>query len=344
MKNIFFIALLLITVMSCSTEEKPKDYAVISGTITNPIDSLRLRLYDAKNKKTVMVAVDAAGNFRDTLKLDAPVTFTAVYKSVFGLYLENNMNLNLTLDSKEIAKSISFSGNGEIENNFLRFKTKKASELYGENYKEYLSLNEADFTAKTKSYTEGISNELEAKKVDFDTAFVNRQRKELVLFEKENLIQYEEQQKINKALGKGNPSPEFTDYVNYRGGTSSLKDYRGSYVYIDVWATWCGPCKYEIPFLEKVEKEYHDKNIKFVSLSIDNLKDESKWRAMIKDKDMSGIQLLADKDYDSQFIRDYFIYGIPRFILIDTKGNIVNYDAPRPSEEKLKTLFNSLDI
>jgi hypothetical protein len=65
---------------------------------------------------------------------------------------------------------------------------------------------------------------------------------------------------------------------------------------------------------------------------------------MIKDKNMSGIQLLADKDYDSQFIRDYFIYGIPRFILLDPNGNIVNYDAPRPSEEKLISLFTSLNI
>ena len=75
-----------------------------------------------------------------------------------------------------------------------------------------------------------------------------------------------------------------------------------------------------------------------------HLKDEAKWRAMIKDKKMGGVQLLADKDYESQFVQDYFIMGIPRFILIDPAGKIINYDAPRPSEEKLKTILDGLAI
>ena len=343
MKKIIFIAVLFFTLLSCKNEE-PKDYAVVYGTIVNPIDSLNLRLYDSKNNKTVMVKIDKSGNFRDTLKLEAPVTFTAVYKNAFSLHLEDDMNVKVNLDTKEFSKSLSFSGKGEVENNFLRFKAKKSNALYGKDYKVYLSLNEQDFNAKTKVYVDGILAELEAKKSSLDTAFVNTQKRALTLFEKQNLMQYQEQQKINKALGKGNQSPEFNNYVNYAGGTSSLKDYRGSYVYIDVWATWCGPCKYEIPFLEKVEKEYHNKNITFISLSIDSEKDTQKWRDMIKDKKMSGIQLLADKNYESQFIKDYFIYGIPRFILLDPQGKIINYDAPRPSEERLKTLFNSLSI
>jgi len=254
------------------------------------------------------------------------------------------MDIQLNLDTKNFAESIAFSGKGEAENNFVKFKSKATRNLYGENYKDYFSLNQTDFDAKTKNYIDTFNNQLEAKKAVLDSAFVSQQKEALETFKKQNLAQYNEQQKINKALAKGNPSPEFNDYVNYAGGTSSLKDYRGSYVYIDVWATWCGPCKYEIPFLEKVEKKYHDKNIKFVSLSIDNKRDEQKWRDMIKAKNMGGIQLLADKDYNSQFIKDYFIYGIPRFILLDPEGKIVNYDAPRPSEEKLITLFTSLNI
>ena len=157
--------------------------------------------------------------------------------------------------------------------------------------------------------------------------------------------QHNEQLEINAKLGVGKPSPDFKDYTNYKGGKSSLSDYRGSYVYIDVWATWCVPCIYEIPFLAKVEKQYEGKNIKFLSISADQPKDEQKWRNMIKDKDMShGIQLMADNATESQFFMDYYIYGIPRFILIDPQGNIVSYDAPRPSEERLKELFNSLDI
>jgi len=97
-------------------------------------------------------------------------------------------------------------------------------------------------------------------------------------------------------------------------------------------------------FLAKIEEEFKDKNITFLSISVDNKKDEEKWRKMIETKNLHGVQLLADNAIESQFIKDYYILGIPRFILLDKEGNIVSYDAPRPSEERLKDLFNSLDI
>ena len=145
-------------------------------------------------------------------------------------------------------------------------------------------------------------------------------------------------------LTKGNPSPKFTDYENYAGGTTSLDDLKGNYVYIDVWATWCGPCKAEIPSLKKVEKQYHGKNIEFVSVSIDVRKDHEKWKKMIKDMELGGTQLFADDNWKSTFIEDYMIKGIPRFILIDPLGNIVNSNAPRPSNKKLTQLFDELEI
>lgn len=343
MKNLLYIALIALMV-SCKNEQPPKDYAVVHGKITNPIDSLDIRLFDAKNNKTVMIDVDADGNFRDTLKLDAPVTFALVYKNVFGFYLANDMDIKLNLDTERVTESITFSGKGEVENNFMKFKSKETSALYNDDFKAFFSQDKTDFDTETNAYIARLEKELENKKTALDSTFISQQKEGLKLFQEQNLAQYEEQQNINKVLGEGMPSPEFNNYRNFAGGTSSLKDFRGSFVYIDVWATWCGPCIYEIPYLEKLEKEFHDKNITFISLSIDSKRDEPKWEEMIKAKNMVGIQLLADNDYASQFVQDYFIYGIPRFILIDPQGNIVNYDAPRPSEEKLKTLFNSLDI
>lgn len=145
-------------------------------------------------------------------------------------------------------------------------------------------------------------------------------------------------------LAKGSPSPKFENYENFAGGTTSLDDLKGKYVYIDMWATWCGPCKGEIPYLKKVEKLYHGKNIEFVSISVDKQKDRQKWLDMVKNMELGGVQLLADKDAKSQFYQDYAITGIPRFILLDPKGNIVNVDAPRPSNKELIDLFDSLNI
>ncbi len=62
------------------------------------------------------------------------------------------------------------------------------------------------------------------------------------------------------------------------------------------------------------------------------------------EKELTGVQLFSDKAWKSDFVQDYKIQGIPRFILIDPKGNIVNPDAPRPSSPALIELFNSLNI
>ncbi len=147
-----------------------------------------------------------------------------------------------------------------------------------------------------------------------------------------------------KKLAKGSLSPTFENYENYKGGTTSLKDFKGKYVYIDVWATWCGPCKKQIPFMKKLEKKYHGKDIVFISISIDKLKDKEAWKKMVKESEMTGIQLLADKNWKSDFIKSYNIKSIPRFIFLDKKGNIIDADAPIPSDPKLIELFKEYGL
>ena len=158
-------------------------------------------------------------------------------------------------------------------------------------------------------------------------------------------LKKEVSEKYNKVknLVTGKESPKF-DYENHKGGTTKLDDLKGKYVYIDVWATWCGPCLAEIPSLKKVESQYHNKNIEFVSISIDTPKAYETWKKMVNDKELGGIQVIADDAWKSKFVTDYAIEGIPRFILIDPNGNIVNADAPRPSNPKLIELFNELKI
>ncbi|WP_179320109.1 TlpA family protein disulfide reductase [Winogradskyella helgolandensis] len=158
---------------------------------------------------------------------------------------------------------------------------------------------------------------------------------------KENLTK--DYNKIQK-LSKGMPSPKFVNYENHKGGTTSLDDLKGQYVYIDVWATWCGPCIAEIPALKAIEKKYHGKNIAFVSLSIDVESAHENWIKMVNDKELGGIQLIADNNGKSQFIGAYAINSIPRFLLIDPDGAIVSADAPRPSDTKLIELFDALNI
>ena len=133
-----------------------------------------------------------------------------------------------------------------------------------------------------------------------------------------------------KTLKKGSPSPSF-NYPDSSGKNISLESLKGKLVYVDVWATWCGPCKAQIPFLKQLEEKYREEEIAFVSLSIDQLKNISKWKDMIVDKELEGIQIIADKAWRSKFVTDYVIEGIPRFILIDKDGNLMDPMAPRPA-------------
>lgn len=147
-------------------------------------------------------------------------------------------------------------------------------------------------------------------------------------------------EKIRK-LQVGMPSPGFA-YQNIDGDMVSLEDLKGKYVYVDVWATWCGPCLREVPSLKVLEGDYHDAPIEFVSISIDVEKDFEKWQKMVVDKELKGIQLFADNDWKSDFVKAYAIDGIPRFIMIDKDGNIVDPNAPRPSDPAIRALFDDL--
>lgn len=128
-------------------------------------------------------------------------------------------------------------------------------------------------------------------------------------------------------LSKGKPSPEFS-FPDIDGKMVSLKDLRGRYVYIDCWATWCVPCRGEIPALQKLEEMFKGMNIAFVSISCD--RDKAKWETAVREGKMGGIQLWGNED--NEFLQKYRVNGIPRFIFLDPTGRIINPDMTRPSD------------
>ena len=119
----------------------------------------------------------------------------------------------------------------------------------------------------------------------------------------------------------------------------TLSSLKGKKVYIDVWATWCGPCIQEIPALKELESELHDEPIEFVSISIDQMRDKEKWLQFITEKELSGLQLFADGDWTSDLTTAYNIKGIPRFLLIDEAGKIISANAPRPSDPSIREVL-----
>lgn len=127
----------------------------------------------------------------------------------------------------------------------------------------------------------------------------------------------------------GEKAPVFK-YADINGKMVSLSDFKGKYVFIDIWATWCGPCKYQLPYLKELEKKMEGKKIVFVSISIDD--DRDKWKAYVKDNNLGGVQLIYGGI--SKFMDAFGSKSVPRFILIDKKGTVVEANLMRPSNQK----------
>lgn len=334
----------LIAFFSC--EKAQKNYVSIEGTVTNPnSDSLLIR----SRSYNKVIRLDANNSFSDSLKVEPGFYMLFDGSEAASIFLKNGYELKLTIDAKAFDETINFSGRGAEQSNFLAKKTLLEEELLNID-----ALSELDEEELKSSFIE-IKSELEnfyKSSKDIDSLIVSKGLNEI----EPMLGAYErylgESIALKKALPKGSKSPSFENFENINGSSTSLTDLEGKYTYIDIWATWCGPCKREIPFLKSLEEEYHGKNIQFASISIDDdrshngswEKAKSDWKAMVNDKNLTGIQLFAPNGWQTEFIKAYKINGIPRFILLDPEGNIVNPDAPRPSSPKLKSLFKDLNI
>lgn len=309
-----------------------KNYMTFEAKIENKNGDKLYILGPNKYKKEF--SLNKSGIFKDTLKVTDGMYRLSDGVENSTLYLKNGMDLKLKMNAKEFDESIVYTGKGSKENNFLA-----QTALYEENYNypDMLKVDEATFDKMAMEKKD--SDYIRLNKAQLDANFVTLYSKDIEASVGGLKAYYKEEMAMKKLNNA--PSPTF-NYENHKGGMTKLEDLRGKYVYIDVWATWCGPCRAEIPFLKQVEEAFHGKNIEFVSISIDTQKDHEKWKKFVDEKELGGIQLFADNDWNSEFVKAYGINGIPRFILIDPKGNIVNANADRPSSPALTQLFNEL--
>lgn len=140
-----------------------------------------------------------------------------------------------------------------------------------------------------------------------------------------------------KVLKEGDLIPDFK-CKNVNGKEFSLRNLKGKYVFIDVWASWCPPCRSEIPHMRILEEKLAKKKIVFVSISVDRVKKE--WEEMVKELKMEGLQLYIGRD--EAFLNALGVKTIPRFILVDKKGRIVNLKMPRPSNPETLEILMAL--
>lgn len=276
------------------------------------------------------IDADAKGNFKATFPIKEGLYELYDGVEYAQVYLKNGYDLKMTMDATKFDESIAFTGKGSAENNFLAKKTLNDGKI---DFQGMLGLDPDGFKVAIEDLKKSQSAGFDAAKID--PALVTLLKAEL----DNNLGQMQQFYAMSQAKKKMNntPAPNF-DYENHKGGKTTLASLKGKYVYIDVWATWCGPCRAEIPSLKKLEESLHGKNIEFVSISLDAEKDHEKWKTFVTDKQLGGIQLYAGngKTGLSEFIKAFEVNSIPRFILIDPNGVVVDADAKRPSDPKLQ--------
>ena len=141
-------------------------------------------------------------------------------------------------------------------------------------------------------------------------------------------------------ISPGKSVPDFT-FTDIKGDSVKLSDLKGNLVYIDIWATWCGPCIAEHPYLDAVREEYKEKPISFLTVSIDDTREP--WEKMVKNKKMDGLQWFAANAWKSELTQFFLVNSIPRFILLDKEGKIIDPSAERPSGKIREILDEQLD-
>lgn len=150
----------------------------------------------------------------------------------------------------------------------------------------------------------------------------------------ELIAQYEERLKAIVDVKAGSEVPYDPEMTRPDGTKCRFADLKGKIIYIDVWATWCGPCCKEIPHLEKVVEQFKDNDrVRFISISIDENHDA--WQKKLDKDKPQWEQFILSAEEQAQFMAKWNITGIPRFIILDREGHVANADAPRPSNPDL---------
>ena len=125
---------------------------------------------------------------------------------------------------------------------------------------------------------------------------------------------------VNNTLQPGNILPDFT-FPSSNNKAVKISDYRGYYTLVDCWASWCGPCRRENPFLKEALATYKDRGFRILSISFDDNREH--WLKVVADDKMEWQQVSELKGWDNEFGKSFKIESIPFNILLDPQGRIV---------------------
>lgn len=214
-----------------------------------------------------------------------------------------------------------------------------ASTLPGKDLEEKLSaLNELYSTQTIKDNVTSMLIRGFMSGFDYKNDFESGVARLQALTDKYSLpASYLESFRARRASVPGLPFPDGVRLFDREGKEVDFSTFRGKYVYVDLWASWCGPCCKEVPYLQQLEKDMEGSNVVFVSISCDS--STALWLKKMEQLGMHGNQLI---DTTNELGSKLNVRGIPHFLIYDPEGNLHTYNAPRPSSSQILPLLRSL--
>lgn len=350
LKNTAWLFIMAIAISAC----KPKDYFIINGTLKNAEPNKKIYLFGMLNNK--MVAVDSTnlsekGEFKFIHNSPTEDFYQLKYEKAEYLLICNNTDeIKFEADAKDATMAYKVSGpeesdalaklnairakfSNEVEalqttfNNRVAEHPNQRTEIQQALQPQYeISVNAMNnailkFAKDNKGTLASFYAMSTLNPQDFEA--------ELVKFSDEikteikgnpTVDAFVQQMALLKVVQVGQAAPAFT-INSIDGKPVSLSDFKGKYVLIDFWASWCQPCRQENPNVVKVYNKFKDKNFDILGVSLDT--DKAAWQNAIKADGLAWHHVSELKDFNGVTVRKYQVDAIPSSFLISPEGVIV---------------------
>lgn len=346
MKKLSLLFIALSFIFAC----KNKNEFTISGKIDHPGELKKVFLY--QNDAIIDSAfLNENNEFKFTrISPEADFFNVAIGEQYVLLIAQNGDEIELNVDASKQDGSYELSGSEESEKiRDFGLITAKYTSIFNSIQEEFVAKLSKDSTLQDslrKVLTPRFESNMEAYSKE-TLAFAKENENRLAGFyamgtlnqEKyeQELLGYAEKIKgkfpkntaINQFLKRmeaikpvsiGQLAPGF-EMANTEGKLVKLSDFRGSYVLVDFWASWCGPCRAENPNLVNTFAKYRSKNFTILGVSLDD--DRADWLKAIKDDQLRWMQVSELKKWQSPIVDLYKIEGIPASFLLDPQGKII---------------------